>query len=217
MSEKDGRFSAEDKYFDSSARLLETQEALFVQHLLRVEDTEFVLSRFSAGSGQASFGDCKARKVDYFGVKGGGKLKIVQFHESHHFVGGKHGHTTKCSLYNDSGAIWIRNSETKLCDEFNLGLCAELTKSGLIDISYDYKTPCDYFHGYVDQIPGSIDTTDFCIHPKWTKKNLSHNQLNQEILNSSDVGFVHIIGGREGIIDSASKTTGFWWVQFSVV
>lgn len=228
----DGLFKAADKNFDRTGRLMETEEALFCQHLAAVEflDARYVFTRFHAGPGkswvrrgrrrrfycffvlgQQVFGDTKARKVDAFVVLPGGRWKIYNYHEDAHFLGRKtRSHSVGC-LEEEGEECRERNWETQENDAFNQGLAKALTAAGVIEVEYDFKSKCDYFHNHINGTPGPFNTTDpgFCLPPAWTKKTMTHQELLDNVMSCTDLGFVCLQNGSESVRDAAGAVTGF--------
>jgi len=97
-----------------------------------------------AGPGQICFGPTGSRRVDLCLVNQPGHVTVYQVHEQRGHV--VTGHREGCKLKRPNAPLELV-ADTAWNDDFNRGLAAHITATGLWKVEYKVITECDFMHG----------------------------------------------------------------------
>ena len=124
-----------------------SKESQAVQYLALVKHAAAatrVMATGFAGPGQVGFGPTGSRRVDLCLLMEPGHVSVFQIHESGHQMG--EGHEKWCRKYRP-GLELVYDAATAWTDDFNRGLAAHLTASGLWKVDYNVVSECQFLHG----------------------------------------------------------------------
>jgi hypothetical protein len=191
-------------------------EAAVVQHLALDDyrDSNFVVSDFHSGPGQAVFGLNAHSRCDFCALNNG-HITYVQYHESKNHaagvIGGKGaGHETVCPQFDGRNELAMNAATAKndaFCSAFARYLSSLDTLEG-VRVSYRVVTECEAFHCKNVRSMHAKDAK-FIRKPKWLERPFTADDLVRRLKAGQGLGsFVAIKGGREKE-DEHSSAHGF--------